>query len=255
MAYRYLGRTGMRVSLLSYGNWLNSNTPEDQKTTKEAIKKCYDYGMNFFDTAEAYGMGNAELLMGKAFKELGLPREQLVVSTKMYVVGGGVNDTFLSRKHLMEGANNSLKRLGLDYVDILFCHRPDERTPLEETCRAMSDLVSQGKTHYWGTSEWPAYRIAKAIYLCEKLNLHKPVVEQPQYNMIFRERFEKEYMWLFKEEGYGTTIWSPLASGILSGKYNDGNIPEGSRFSNHELNRVWVRYFNEKTKEKTLKIL
>ncbi len=178
MEYRYLGNSGLRVSVFSFGNWLNSNRQEDYEITRDAIKKCFENGVNFFDTAEIYGFGSAEEQMGKAFKELGYKREDLVVSTKLFKSGQGVNDGFLSRKHIMEGVNNSLKKLQLDYVDVIFCHRPDFETPLEETVKAMNDVIEQGKAFYWGTSEWPADRISKAIEICERKNLHKPIVEQ-----------------------------------------------------------------------------
>ena len=178
--------------------------------------------------------------MGKALKELAFKREEIVVSTKLFKVGPGVNDCFLSRKHVIEGIQNSLKRLQLDYVDVIFCHRPDYETPLEETCRAMNWIIENNKAFYWGTSEWPADRISKAIEICERLNLHKPIVEQCQYSMLSRDRFENEYRRLFSENKYGTTIWSPLAGGILAGKYNDGVIPEGSRYDNHKmLDGIW----------------
>lgn len=255
MVYRYLGNSGLQVSVLSFGNWLNSNTQEDYELTRDAIKKCYDAGVNFYDTAEIYGSGNAESLMGRAFEELKLPREELVISTKLFKIGQKVNDTFLSRKHIIEGIKNSLKRLKLDYVDVLFCHRPDYETPLEETCRAMSWVIDQGWAFYWGTSEWPADRISKAVELCDRLNLHKPIVEQPQYNLLWRSRFEKEYRRLFSEYKMGTTIWSPLAGGILSGKYNDGNIPEGSRYEKHKLETVWNTHMASEKKEETCKKL
>jgi len=194
--------------------------------------------------------------MGKAFKELNLPREQLVVSTKIFWAGKGPNDAGLSRKHIIEGTHASLKRLQLDYVDIIFCHRPDFHTPVEETCRAFDFLINKGLTFYWGTSEWPADRITQAIGICEKLGLHKPVVEQPQYNMLDRERFEKEYHFLFENHSLGTTIWSPLAGGILTGKYNEG-VPEGSRYDSNEpmLKHIFSRYFSEEKKANTLKTL
>jgi voltage-dependent potassium channel beta subunit len=256
MEYRYLGNSGLRVSVLSFGNWLNSNKQEDYEITRDAIKMCYDAGVNFFDTAEIYGFGNAEVQMGKAFKELGLKREELVVSTKIFKIGPGVNDTFLSRKHIMEAINAQLKRLQLDYVDVLFCHRPDYETPLEETCRAMHSVIEQGKAFYWGTSEWTADRISKAIEICERLSLHKPIVEQSQYSMLVRQRFENEYRFVFSEYKYGTTIWSPLAGGILSGKYNSGDIPEGSRYDNHKnLDTIWQKHMGPENKDKTLKVL
>jgi aryl-alcohol dehydrogenase-like predicted oxidoreductase len=222
MVYRYLGNSGLKVSALSFGNWLNSDAEENYEVTRDSIKRCLEHGINFFDTAEIYNSGSAETLMGKAFKELNVRREDIVVSTKLWRVGNGVNDMFLSRKHLVEGMNNSLKRLQLDYVDVVFCHRPDYDTPLEETCRAMSYLIDSGKTFYWGTSMWSADRITKAIEICERLNLHKPITEQPAYSMVRRDLVEKEYRRLFSEYRYGTTIWSPLAGGILTGKYNDG---------------------------------
>jgi voltage-dependent potassium channel beta subunit len=257
MEYRYLGNSGLKVSVLSFGNWLNSNKPEDYDITRDAMKLCFEAGVNFFDTAEIYGMGQAETIMGNAFKELALKREEIVVSTKIFKIGPGVNDTFLSRKHIVEAIQNSLKRLQLDYVDVVFCHRPDFETPLEETCRAMNWVIENNKAFYWGTSEWPADRISKAIEICERLNLHKPIVEQCQYSMLVRDRFENEYRRLFSENKYGTTIWSPLAGGILAGKYNDGVIPEGSRYDNHKafLDPIWAKYMGEGKKEATLKKL
>ncbi len=256
MEYRNLGPTGLKVSILGFGNWLTSDQKDFQERTTEMIKKSYDLGVNFFDTAEVYGSGEAEIAMGKAFKELNLPREQLVVSTKLFWGGQGPNDTGLSRKHVIEGAKNSLKRLQLDYVDIIFCHRPDLETPVEETCRAFDYLINQGLTFYWGTSEWPADRITEALRVCDRLGLHRPVVEQPQYSLMVRERFEKEYSQLFREYHLGTTIWSPLAGGILTGKYNDG-VPEGSRFDsdNGLLKSIFSNYFSDAKKEETLKKL
>jgi voltage-dependent potassium channel beta subunit len=257
MEYRYLGNSGLKVSLLSFGNWLNSNKQEDYEITRDAMKLCFEAGVNFFDTAEIYGNGQAETIMGKAIKELGFKREEIVVSTKIFKCGQGVNDTFLSRKHIIEAIHNMLTRLQLTYVDVIFCHRPDFETPLEETCRAMHWIIENNLAFYWGTSEWPADRIAKAIEICEKLNLHKPIVEQPQYSMISRNRFENEYRRIFSEYKYGSTIWSPLAGGILTGKYNDGNIPEGSRYDNHKflLDGPWKTNMGPEAKEKTLKRL
>ncbi|TNV77716.1 hypothetical protein FGO68_gene17686 [Halteria grandinella] len=264
MEYRYLGNSGLRVSVFSFGNWLNSNTQESYEITRDAIKLCFENGVNFFDTAEIYGYGEAETQMGRAFKELGLKREEIVVSTKILRSGKGVNDTFLSRKHIMEAINAQLKRLQLDYVDVLFCHRPDYDTPLEETCRAMHSVIEQGKAFYWGTSEWTADRITKALEICEKLSLHKPIVEQPQYSMFVRSKFENEYRFLFQEYKYGTTIWSPLAGGLLTGKYNEGVIPDGSRYdqkvgtmgdSRSFLDASWNQYMGPDKIEKTTKVL
>ena len=225
MEYRYLGNTGLKVSVLSYGNWCEH---DDDKRTVECVKTSLEHGVNFFDTAEIYGLGIAETTLGKALKELNVPREKIVVSTKIYKNGNDPNDTFQSRKHIVEGVRQSLKRLQLDYVDIVFCHRYDKFTPLEETCRAMNFVINQGWAFYWGTSEWRADQIERAIKICEKLNLIPPIVEQCEYSMLERKKVDCEYSDLFKMYQLGTTIWSPLKGGILTGKYLDG-IPEGTR--------------------------
>jgi voltage-dependent potassium channel beta subunit len=186
--------------------------------------------VNYFDNAEAYASGQAEIVMGNVLKETGWRRESYIVSTKIFWGGAGPNDRGLSYKHIVEGANNALRRLQLDYVDLIFCHRPDPETPIEETVRAMDLIIRQGKAFYWGTSEWSAADILRADGIARQYGLTPPSMEQPQYNMFTRERFEKEYTPLYKELGYGTTIWSPLASGILTGKYNEG-IPDGSRMA------------------------
>ena len=225
MEYRYLGDSGLRVSVVGFGNWVN-NLNDD--LNKECIKKALDNGINFFDTAEIYGLGKGELAFGKAIKALNIPREKIVVSTKLFKIGDDPNDGFLSRKHICEGIKNSLKRLKLEYVDVVFCHRYDCVTPLEETCKAMNWVIDQGYADYWGTSEWTASQIMEAYSICDKLGLIRPIVEQCQYNMFFRESMENEYRDLFKRYKMGTTIWSPLNSGILTGKYIDG-IPDDSR--------------------------
>ncbi len=225
MVYRYLGNSGLKVSALSWGNWINT---KGEDPTYEIIKCAYEAGVNFFDTAEIYGFGEGEGTLGKALKKLDVPRQNLVISTKLFKVGHGVNDSFLSRKHIIEGLRNSLKRLQLDYVDVVFCHRPDPNTPLEETCRAMNWVIDQGMAFYWGTSEWSAAQIMDAYSVCERLNLIKPICEQPQYNLFVREKLENEYSLLFQKYKMGTTIWSPLMSGILTGKYMNGT-PKGSR--------------------------
>ena len=225
MIYRYLGNSGLKVSALSWGNWINT---KGEDPTYDIIKLAYENGINFFDTAEIYGFGEGETTLGKALKKLNAPREKLVISTKIFKCGTDINDNFLSRKHIVEGLRNSLKRLQLDYVDVVFCHRPDSFTPLEETCRAMDWVINQGMAFYWGTSEWSAAQIMEAYMICERCNLIKPIVEQPQYNLFSREKMENEYAILFQKYKMGTTIWSPLFSGILTGKYID-NIPEGSR--------------------------
>lgn len=228
MNYRRLGKAGIKISELSLGAWVTYGGQVGQDMAEQCMAAAREYGVNFFDNAEAYANGNAEIVMGNVIKKLGWKREDIVVSTKIFWGGGGPNDTGLSHKHIIEGMNNSLKRLQLDYVDLVFCHRPDRNTPIEETVRAMDQVVRSGKAFYWGTSEWSAAEIMRADGLARQYGLTPPAMEQPQYNMFERARFEKEYSILFSEIGYGTTIWSPLASGLLSGKYNQG-IPEGSR--------------------------
>jgi len=219
MIYRYLGKSGLKVSALSFGNWITQHEADSQTKSDAIIRKCYEGGVNFYDTAEGYGLGIAEIVLGNSLKKLNVPREDLVVSTKMFFGGEGINSTGLSRKHIIEGVNKSLKRLQLDYVDVVFCHRPDYEVPLEETCVAMDSLIRTGKAFYWGTSEWPAQRIMEAYMICERLGLVKPVVEQPHYNMFTRQRFEVEYGVLFDNYRMGSTVWSPLAGGVLTGKY------------------------------------
>ena len=225
MEYRYLGNSGLRVSVIGFGNWVNNLNDE---VSKECFKKALENGINFFDTAEGYGFGKGEIQFGKIIKELNIPREKIVVSTKLFKIGNDPNDGCLSRKHILEGIKNSLKRLQLDYVDVVFCHRYDCGTSLEETCRAMNWIINKGYAFYWGTSEWTASQINEAYTICEKLNLIKPIVEQCQYNMLFRESMESDYRDLFKKFKMGTTIWSPLYSGILTGKYIE-SVPEDSR--------------------------
>ena len=227
MEYRYLGPTGLRVSVVSWGNWVNN---ANDKLTVDSVKFSLENGINFFDTAEVYGLGGAETSLGKALKELNVQREKVVISTKIYRCGMDPNDSFLSRKHIIEGVKNSLKRLQLDYVDVVFCHRYDRYTPLEETCRTMDWVVNQGLVHYWGTSQWSASQIMEAYKICDKLNLIAPVVEQCHYNMMTRDRVESEYRDLFKRYRMGTTIQSPLESGVLAGKYING-IPKDSRYN------------------------
>jgi voltage-dependent potassium channel beta subunit len=230
MEYRRLGTSGLKVSALSLGAWVTYGGQVGEKVANECMTAAREAGVNFFDNAEGYAGGEAERVMGNVIKKLGWERESYVISTKIFWGGEGPNDTGLSHKHVIEGANKALKRLQLDYVDLIFCHRPDPNTPIEETVRAMDILIKQGKAFYWGTSEWSAAQIMRADAVARQYNLTPPTMEQPQYNMFARERFEKEYDILYKELGYGTTIWSPLASGLLTGKYNNG-IPEGSRAS------------------------
>ncbi len=230
MKYRHLGKAGIKISELSLGAWVTYGGQVGEEIAEKCMVAAFEAGVNFFDNAEAYANGNAEIVMGNVLKKLGWRREDLVISTKIFWGGRGVNDRGLSHKHIMEGMNNALRRLQMDYVDLVFCHRPDPDTPIEETVRAMDILIKQGKAFYWGTSEWSASEIMRADAVARQYGLTPPSMEQPQYNMFVRERVEQEYAPLYKELGYGTTIWSPLASGVLTGKYNDG-IPEGSRGS------------------------
>jgi len=226
--YRRLGSAGIKVSELSLGAWVTYGGQVGEEMATKCMSKAFELGMNFFDNAEAYAHGNAEIVMGNVIKKLEWKREDIVVSSKVFWGGEGPNEAGLSRKHIFEACRNSLKRLQLDYLDLFFCHRPDPNTPIEETVRAMDDLIKQGKVLYWGTSEWSAAEIMRAHGLARELGLTPPQMEQPQYNMLHRDRVEKEYLPLYHEIGLGTTTWSPLLSGLLTGKYNKG-IPEGSR--------------------------
>lgn len=230
MKYRHLGKTGIRVSELSLGSWITFHNQADVDAAAEMMAAAYDLGVNFFDNAEAYAKGKSEEVMGAALKKLGWRRGSYLISTKFYWgLHDNVNEKYtLNRKRLIEGINGSLERLQMDYVDLIYCHRPDATTPIEETVWAMHNIIEWGKAMYWGTSEWAASEIVEAIQIAERHHLHKPVVEQPQYNLFERGRLEGDYVRFYKEYGYGTTTWSPLASGLLSGKYNKG-IPKDSR--------------------------
>lgn len=230
MQYRHLGRTGIQVSELSIGSWVTFKNQVDVNAAVEIMAAAYDHGVNFYDNAEVYASGKSEEVMGAALKKLNWRRGSYLISTKFYWgLEEGINEkNTLNRKRLIEGINGSLKRLDMDYVDLIYCHRPDKTTPIEETVWAMHNIIEWGKAIYWGTSEWAASEIIEAIQIAERHHLHKPVVEQPQYNLFERGRLEGDYVRFYKEYGYGTTIWSPLASGLLSGKYNKG-IPQDSR--------------------------
>ncbi len=230
MKYRHLGRAGIQVSELSFGSWVTFHNQAGIDSAVEMMAAAYDAGVNFFDNAEVYAGGKSEEVMGAALKELGWRRGSYLVSTKIY---WGLHDTplernTLNRKRLIEGINGSLQRLQLDYVDLFFCHRPDATTPIEETVWAMHNIIERGKALYWGTSEWSAAEIVAAIEIAERHHLHKPVMEQPIYNMFERHRFSPDYVRVYKEYSYGSTTWSPLASGLLTGKYK-GGIPKDSR--------------------------
>jgi voltage-dependent potassium channel beta subunit len=232
MEYRRLGRSGLKVSVLSFGSWVTFGPQLKGDTAVECIAAAGDAGVNFFDNAEAYAGGESERIMGQAFETLGWERHSYVVSTKLFWgLHGGVNMTnTLNRKYLLQAIEGSLDRLGLDFVDLLFCHRPDPETPIEETVWAMSDIVSSGRALYWGTSEWAADEIRAAWEVAERHHLHKPVMEQPQYNLLTRRKVEREYARLYEDIGLGLTTWSPLASGLLTGKYVD-DVPADSRAS------------------------
>lgn len=239
MKYRRLGRAGIKVSALSFGSWLTFGSKQAVDRNLECMAAAYEAGVNFFDNAEVYAGGHAETVMGNALKELGWPRYSYLVSTKYF--WGIHRDTpnayfTLNRKYLMEAIDQSLERLQLDHVDLVYCHRPDPETPIEETAWAMSDIVASGRAHYWGTSEWSADEIRAAWEVAERHHLRKPVVEQPEYNLFNRTKVEEEYSRLYEDIGLGLTTWSPLASGLLTGKYANG-IPDGSRGEDEE----WLR--------------
>ncbi|MBN2622913.1 MAG: aldo/keto reductase [Acidimicrobiales bacterium] len=230
MTYRRLGRSGLKVSVLSFGSWVSFGPQLDVGRARDCLAAAYEAGINFFDNAQSYAGGESERIMGRAIAELGWPRGSYVVSSKYF---WGLDDTVnasdtLNRKYLLEAIDPSLERFGLDHLDLIYCHRPDPETPIEETVWAMSDIVSSGRALYWGTSEWSADEIRAAWSIAERHHLHKPVVEQPEYNLLNRRRVDHEYARLYDDIGLGLTTWSPLASGLLTGKYLDG-IPEGSR--------------------------
>ncbi len=242
MKYRYLGKSGLQVSELSFGSWVTFHTQAPVDSAVEMMSAAYDAGVNFFDNAEVYAGGKSEEVMGAALKRLGWDRGRYLVSTKLF---WGIQreptpnlTNTLNRKYLIEAINGSLKRLDLDYVDLLYCHRSDPNTPIEETVWAMHNIIESGKALYWGTSEWSAADIVAAIEIAERHHLHKPMVEQPVYNLFERHRFGDDYARVYGEYGYGSTTWSPLASGMLTGKYKDG-IPDGSRGALESVS--WLR--------------
>jgi len=256
MEYRRLGKSGLQVSALSFGSWITFGAQVGDNVAEECMKVAYDGGINFFDNAEAYASGKSEVVMGNILKKMGWERSTYVVSSKVFWGGKLPNQLGLSRKHVVEACNNALRRLQVDYLDLYYCHRPDKNTPIEETVRAMHDLIVQGKVLYWGTSEWSAQEIMEAYGAARQYNLHPPTMEQPQYNMFHRERFESEYARLYSSIGLGTTIWSPLASGLLTGKYNDAT-PTDTRI--HRPGMEWLKEMmigegSKKNLEKTKKL-
>lgn len=238
MEYRKLGRSGLLVSELSFGSWVTFGNQVGNNVAEECMKVAYDNGINFFDNAEVYAHGQSEIVMGEILKKMGWNRDTFVVSSKAFWGGKLPNQLGLSRKHLVEACNAALKRLQVDYLDLFFCHRPDKTTPIEETVWTMHNLILQGKILYWGTSEWSAQEIMEAHMVARQYNLIPPVMEQCQYSMMHREKMEKDFLKIFRDIGLGTTIFSPLASGLLTGKYNNG-IPENTRMSHDDLE--WLR--------------
>jgi voltage-dependent potassium channel beta subunit len=230
MRYRRLGRSGLQISELSIGSWITYGNQVDESVAIDTLAAARDAGVNFFDNAEVYAGGRSETLMGNALKQLGWAREDYIISTKFYwgIAAGPNRKNTLNRKYLHHAIEGSLKRLQLDCIDLVYCHRPDPHTPIEETVWAMHDMIQSGKALYWGTSEWSAAEIVSAWQIAERHHLHKPVMEQPQYNLFHRQRVETEYARLYEDLGLGLTTWSPLASGVLTGKYANG-IPAGSR--------------------------
>lgn len=230
MEYRRLGSSGLKLSVLSFGSWVTFHNQLGHETALQCMKAAWEAGVNFFDNAEVYAGGKSEIIMGHVARELGWPRESFVISTKLFwgLTAGPNTKNTLNRKYLMHGIDGSLERLGLEHVDLLFCHRADPETSVEEVVWAMSDIIGSGKAHYWGTSEWPAEAIEEAYEIAERYRLRKPVMEQPQYSLLSRDRVEQEYAPLYESYQMGTTVWSPLASGALTGKYLDG-VPADSR--------------------------
>ena len=243
MQYRRLGRSGLQVSTLSLGSWVTYHNQVDVNAAAEMLAAAFDAGINFFDNAEVYAAGKSESIMGAAIKQLGWPRLNYVVSTKFFWGLAGKDEGInrkntLNRKYLMQAIDGSLQRMGLEHIDLIYCHRSDPHTPIEETARAMSDIIDQGKALYWGTSDWNAADIRAAWETCSRHGWHKPVMEQPEYNLFHRKRVEVEYARLYEDTGLGLTTWSPLASGLLTGKYRSG-MPEGSRGTLNDM--VYLR--------------
>lgn len=255
MEYRNLGKSGLQVSALSLGSWITFGNQIDDKTAEALMVEAYDKGVNFFDNAEVYASGKSEIVMGNILKKLQWKRDSYIVSSKAYFGDGGNLPTQqgLHRKHLVEACHAALKRLQVDYLDLYFCHRPDKKTPIEETVWTMNHLIQQGKIFYWGTSEWSAQEIMEAHMVAKEYRLIGPVMEQPQYNMFHRDKIEVEFSQIFKTVGLGTTIWSPLASGILTSKYLD-QIPEDTRLSIKNLNWLKEKNLTEENLQKSRKL-
>lgn len=254
MEYRRLGKSGLQVSALSFGSWVTFGKQISEADAEKLMHLAYDAGVNFFDNAEVYARGQSEIIMGNVIQKAGWERDSYLVSSKVFWGGDKPNQKGLSRKHVVEACHAALKRLQVEYLDLFFCHRPDVNTPIEETVRAMSDLITQGKVLYWGTSEWSAQEIQAAHTVARQYNLVPPTMEQPQYNMFHRERVEVEYSRLYTDVGLGTTIWSPLASGLLTGKYNSGVAPKGSRAEIDGMGWLREKLVGDEAKEKVEKV-
>jgi voltage-dependent potassium channel beta subunit len=252
MEYRRLGRSGLKLSALSYGSWVTFSFQLDDTAAEECLRAAYEAGVNFFDNAEVYAGGRSEEIMGRVLRRTGWGRDTFCVSSKVYWGGDLPTQRGLHRKHIVEACHGALRRLQVDHLDLYFCHRPDLETPIEETVRAMHDLIQQGKVLYWGTSEWSAQQIQEAYGLARQLGLTPPTMEQPQYNMFHRDRVEREYDSLYRKIGLGTTIWSPLASGILTGKYGHG-VPDGSRMSLPDYQWLRERVESDEGRERIVK--
>jgi len=258
MEYRRLGKTGLQISEMSFGSWITFGTQIGKDLAQDLMVKAYDNGVNFFDNAEVYANGKSEELMGKVLKDVNWSRDSYLLSSKAFFGIKGLKDSRPTqkgntRKHLTEACHQALNRLQTDYLDLYYCHRPDKNTPMEETVWAMHNLIQQGKILYWGTSEWSAQEIMEAQMVAKQYNLIGPSMEQPQYNMIVRDKVEEEFSQIYKTVGLGTTIWSPLASGILTGKYNDG-VPEGTRLNLGELSWLAEKNLQEEYFEKVRKL-
>ena len=253
MEYRRLGKAGVQVSALSFGSWVTFGNQVDKKIAQRCMEYAHDNGVNFFDNAEVYAKGQSEIVMGEILKNTGWNRDSYLVSSKVFWGGELPNQKGLSRKHITEACHAALKRLQVDYLDFYFCHRPDKNTPMEETVWTMHTLIEQGKVLYWGTSEWSAQEVQEAIMIARMNHLIPPTMEQPQYNMLVRRKVESEFNKLFTDYGYGTTIWSPLASGLLTGKYNTG-IPEGSRLTMTDMQWIKEKMLNDENINKVVKL-
>ena len=253
MEYRRLGKSGLKLSALSFGSWTTFALQLDEKAAADCMKLAYEAGVNFFDNAEVYASGASEEIMGNVLRKLDWDRDTYCISSKVFWGGELPTQKGLNRKHVTEACHAALKRLKMDYLDLYFCHRPDVETPIEETVRAMHDLIQQGKVLYWGTSEWSADQIMEAYSIARQYGLTPPSMEQPQYNMLFRDKVEREFHRLYSEIGLGTTIWSPLASGVLTGKYNEG-IPENARVSLPDYEWLKNQIFSDQGKRNIEKV-